>query len=399
MRLSRRIQFEASSEREAIEIARRRLGQDAVILSTRWVRKGGFLGLFSRQVLEVVAGLYEEDEAPRAAEEVSRTLEFQKLLMRKAYEAAKEGGPGGGGAKPASSASRLEEEVRELREALRSVLERLSGEGEVPLLPASLRPLYRKLLSNDVAPSVAEEVLKDFASSRPRACEGPAGAVEEELFGFVQGLFRPFPGFPPGPGRVVVFVGPTGVGKTTTIAKLAAINTLYEGKRVSLITTDTYRVAAVEQLRTYARIIGIPIEVVFTPRDMVEAVSRQRGSDLILVDTAGRSQRDSLRVSELKAYVEVLEDPVVELVVSANTKYRDVLEVVDRFGVVPIHHFVFTKLDETNTYGTLLNVCFDFGRPISYLTTGQNVPNDIEMAEPVRLASLVLGRERVERGP
>jgi len=189
---------------------------------------------------------------------------------------------------------------------------------------------------------------------------------------------------------VVAFVGPTGVGKTTTIAKLAAIFALFEERKVALVTADTYRIAAVEQLKTYAKIIGIPIEVVFTPQEIRRAIERHLDAELILIDTAGRSHYDNMKMSELKSYIESSSPDEVHIVLSLNTKYRDLEEIIKRFGCIPLHKMVLTKLDETATFGNILNLARDFSIPISYVTNGQDVPKDIEVADPSKLAEVIL---------
>jgi flagellar biosynthesis protein FlhF len=186
-------------------------------------------------------------------------------------------------------------------------------------------------------------------------------------------------------------------GKDDSIAKLAAIHSLWEKKRVLLLTADTYRIAAVEQLRTYARILGIPIEVVYEPEEIPSLLQKHEEMDLILMDTAGRSQRDGKRLDELCGLYESYRPEAVHLVMSANMKYGDMLDVIDRMGVVPVSCLLFTKLDETLTYGNLMNAVLDFDRPISFVTTGQNVPNDIEGAQPERIARLLVGGDRVGR--
>ena len=187
-----------------------------------------------------------------------------------------------------------------------------------------------------------------------------------------------------------MLIGPTGVGKTTTIAKLAAIHSLWKKKSVFLLTADTYRIAAREQIRTYAKILGIPMDVVEETDQMPSIMEKINGTDLILLDTAGRSQRDSRRIEEMRALYEVFCPDSVHLVLSANMKYHDMLDVINNMGVVPISRIIFTKLDETTTYGALLNTLLDFDRPASFFTTGQNVPNDIEVASGARLAELLM---------
>jgi flagellar biosynthesis protein FlhF len=198
--------------------------------------------------------------------------------------------------------------------------------------------------------------------------------------------------------RLVALVGPTGVGKTTTIAKLAANYRLREKKRVGLITVDTYRVAAVEQLRTYADIIDLPMEVVATPREMREAVARMRHLDLVLMDTAGRSPRDEIKIQELRSLLAEAEADDVLLVLSVTAGTKSLVATAERFAEVGTTALLLTKLDEATSLGHVVALTRQCRLPISYLTDGQNVPDDIQVAEPHRLACLVLSLEALGAG-
>ena len=190
--------------------------------------------------------------------------------------------------------------------------------------------------------------------------------------------------------RAVVLVGPTGVGKTTTIAKIAANFSLIDAKKVGLITVDTYRIAAVDQLKRYAEIIGIPLHVAFDPQELKEGIAKMKDRDLILIDTAGRSQNNFLQINELKNYLQDV-DAEIHLVISATTKSTDVDEIVRAFGQVSIDRVIITKLDETTSYGVILQTCQRTRDPLYFLTTGQGVPEDIEVATGEKLAQLILG--------
>jgi flagellar biosynthesis protein FlhF len=198
----------------------------------------------------------------------------------------------------------------------------------------------------------------------------------------------------PGRTRIVALVGPTGVGKTTTIAKLAANYRLREKLRVGLITVDTYRIAAVEQLRTYADIIDLPMEVVSTPREMREAVARLAGLDLVLMDTAGRSPRDDVKIQELKSLLAEARADEVHLVLSAAAGHSGLVKTAARFAPVGTTSLVLTKLDETSALGNILPLLASSRLPLSYVTNGQNVPDDIEAAGRRKLARTILGMER-----
>jgi flagellar biosynthesis protein FlhF len=189
---------------------------------------------------------------------------------------------------------------------------------------------------------------------------------------------------------VVALVGPTGVGKTTTIAKLAANFRLKEQRAVGLITVDTYRVAAVEQLRTYADIIDLPMQVVSTPREMREATDRLGDLDLILMDTAGRSPKDDLKIRELKGFLTEAAVDEVHLVLSSAAGARSLEQTAQRFAAVGTTALILTKLDEASSLGSVLPVLRSSKLPLSYLTNGQNVPDDIETTDAHRLARLIL---------
>jgi flagellar biosynthesis protein FlhF len=193
----------------------------------------------------------------------------------------------------------------------------------------------------------------------------------------------------PGKLKAVALIGSTGVGKTTTIAKLAAHFALMQGKRVALLTVDTYRIAAVEQLKTYSQIIGLPLSVAYNHAEVPPIIEQYADYDLLLIDTAGRSQKHIMQVGELKSLLEAVHCET-HLVLSAQIKEQDMMEAARRFSAARVDRLIFTKLDETSSYGTLLNVADRTGIPLSYLTTGQKVPEDLEIAEGSKLASLIL---------
>ena len=194
-------------------------------------------------------------------------------------------------------------------------------------------------------------------------------------------------------GRKVMLLGPTGVGKTTTIAKLAAIKALWEHKKVLLLTSDTYRIAAVEQLKTYAKILGVPIEIIFDLNTIPSVVAEHDNAEIMLLDTAGRSQRDKKNMELFENLYNAFTPDAVHLVLAANMKYKDMLDVVEHIPNIPISHLLFTKLDETVSYGSIFNIQQVMGCPVSFLTVGQNVPKDIETATGSRIAEFLMKSE------
>lgn len=258
-------------------------------------------------------------------------------------------------------------------------------------LPAALFELYTDLIEAEFEDRIAQEFVEhlrgqttiDLTDTFAMRAE-VARLVESEVH--VSGPLQASAG----EGRVVALVGPTGVGKTTTIAKLAANYRLRENKSVGLITVDTYRIAAVEQLRTYAEIIDLPMEVVSTPREMREAIARMDKLDLVLMDTAGRSPRDDVRIQELKAMLAEANPAEVHLVLSAVGGAKSLATTAARFSAVGTTAMIVTKLDEATGLGNLLSVVRGCGLPISYVTDGQNVPDDIQIAQRHSLAQQII---------
>ncbi len=195
--------------------------------------------------------------------------------------------------------------------------------------------------------------------------------------------------------RIIALVGPTGVGKTTTTAKLAAMYALNRGNKVALITMDIFRVGAVEQLKTYSRIMGIPLEVASTPKELEKAVEKHSACDLIFIDTAGRSHKDKEKLDEMKNFLDNKIPIEVFLCLSATTKDRELEEILSRFKIFQISKVVFTKIDESESFGNMVNLLMKDNLQIAYFTTGQRVPEDIEVATSAKLAEMIL-REAAE---
>ncbi|MCS7234213.1 MAG: flagellar biosynthesis protein FlhF [Synergistetes bacterium] len=391
MRLVKRKSFIAESEAEAIRKAKEELGSDIVILETKRFKKGGFLGLFAKRYVEVIVGVPEKEkrESDARFEILTKLLSERKASYTPSLAEERK--------KSLSESDRievLEKDIREVKELIGVFLERL---GQIDLSVKEEKKfgeggkLYNFLLEQEIKERHAEEILRAFLEKGASFKGLSWRDLRKELAKVVAESIKVSPVKLKENGtQVAAFVGPTGVGKTTTIAKLAAIFALFEERKVALVTADTYRIAAVEQLKTYAKIIGIPIEIVFTPQEVRRAIEKHLDAELILMDTAGRSHYDSMKMSELKSYIEASSPDEVHLVLSLNTKYRDLEEIVRRFSCVPLHKMVLTKLDETSTFGNILNLVKDFSIPISYVTNGQDVPKDIEVADPVKLSEVIL---------
>ncbi len=281
-----------------------------------------------------------------------------------------------------------------------------SRRAKTPSIPDELIDYYTQLISQDVANQLASDIVTRL-HERLKVDQGPA--VGRRLTGaaaecrdrrlrqaLTECIAETLPSAAPlalksraGP-TVVALVGPTGVGKTTTLAKLAANMKLRESKRVGLITLDTYRIAAVDQLKTYAEIMDLPLLSVVSPDEMKAAVSRLAGCDLVLIDTAGRSQRNAERIDELRLLMAAAEPDQVHLVLSGTAREDTIREAIDGFRPVGVNRLIFTKLDEALGFGVLLNVLSGIDLRLSYLTAGQSVPDDIEVGTAHRVACLIL---------
>jgi flagellar biosynthesis protein FlhF len=352
----------ADSVPEAMGQVKNELGRDAVILHTRRFRKGGFLGLFSHEQVEIVAAV---DSAPKAVEKARSTLTMEQPVV--ANDLA------------------MQLELAAMRKMMEQVLTKL------PDHEPKSSPFLELLLKNDVALPIANNLLQGFTENQTYSAQGTV-LTRHLLMERIMNYFRKVSGIQLDQShcKTVALIGPTGVGKTTTVAKLAADFSLKQGYKVALITADTYRIAAVEQLKTYADIIGLPLDIVYSPDELKAAIYRNQDKNLILVDTAGRSPDNQVHLTELQALLAV--DSAIEtyLVLSTTTKYQDALEIVDKFSVCSSHKFLFTKADESTNVGTIFNLLYRFPTAISYITTGQNVPDDIELANPEKLANLLL---------
>jgi flagellar biosynthesis protein FlhF len=383
---------------QALERIRRDMGKDAIILSTKKVRPRGFWGLFKKSQIEVVAAVGSPDkmrpessgvETPAPAVPVPSTPVVESGGVPVSPRAAT-------GAREPGEVQDLAAEVREMRQLMRKMLTGGFRSSTAMVHPApALQGVHQMLLENDVDEGLADFLIDRLAASVQDPFAASEAQLKSKLRETIYELIRGCASAPLDPRtKVAAFVGPTGVGKTTTIAKLAAGQVLENGKKVALVTTDTYRIAAVEQLRTYANILNVPLEVVYSVDDIDRVLRSFEGFDLVLIDTAGRNYNQSANVSELVGYLNAIKPDETYLVLSLTTKSSDLERIVKCFEGVPIDKYLFTKLDETHTYGALLNLLHRHKRPLSYLTTGQNVPDDIEVVKADKLTRLIVGEGR-----
>jgi flagellar biosynthesis protein FlhF len=390
--------FRASNMAECLSQVKAELGTEAVILHTRAFSRRAWMGLRQVEVVEITAGrgmhVRPRPTAVAGAVPATRAPATRAPAGTLPTPPAPPGRELLGSSTVANIAAlALKNELETVKTLIKDLAHQVR-QGSSPDVPEELFDQYRLLIENQVAEELARDVVRRLRDTvRPEhlvQCD----FVREKL---ADQLERLIPTSGPivrtkavGP-HVVALIGPTGVGKTTTIAKLAAALKLRERRRVGLITIDTYRIAAVDQLRKYAEILGSPLKVVNTPDDIREAVTAMSDHDFVLIDTAGRSPNDALKLNELKQFLSAAGVDETHLVLSSTASERCVELAMEKFGDVSYDKLIFTKLDEAASVGVLLNVIRKVNKSLSYVTTGQDVPDDIEIGRARRLAQLILG--------
>lgn len=440
--------YHAPSIAEALGQIKRELGPNAVILHTRTYKKGGWFGVGGHRAVEITASnsvnvvspLARKGKAPtespanpigrsrqpgsqsavagrsdqresrdglfgRAArvqdhltldgsnplrvssDVASSQVEFAARDVARAVAAA--------ATTEAMDPALVREELASIKRLVGQVL-RSGGERSAPALPAALASMYLRLIEAEVASEIADMVVSEVRDELSIAELDDVALVRDRVLWRIERFIAvaedaPTSGrMPDGRPLTIALVGPTGVGKTTTLAKLAATYKLRHGRRVGLVTCDTYRIAAVEQLRTYANIIGLRLNVALTPGEMAGSCSELSDCDVILIDTAGRSQHDDDRLKELSALLAAANPHETHLVLSGASSESVLTRAAERFTLANPNRMILSKLDEAVSFGVLVNVAHRIGTSLSYITTGQEVPDHIEPGRSDRLARLVL---------
>lgn len=443
--------FEGRTEQEVIENVKQELGLDALILNIKTTKPRGFFAFMRHQRVEVTAAY--DDKKPRQsilAATAGLAPSAVSLAGGGVLAASRPGQAdmaltqalGGGSAgvvclQPAHASGRVEKKaahqaatgnkpdeaslqaqkrVNQQNEKIRQLEAKLVSAED--LLASTMQKLtvaqythsstsrryennllqifYATLTEQGVLSDIAEELLSEamqLADSGELNVDLVVKVVYNRIIKLLGSAQLPdLKEVRKGRPAVITFIGPTGVGKTTTIAKISSMFILKEGRRVGLITADTYRIAAVEQLRTYSEILSAPMITAYNKADMGEAVELLSvDCEVIIVDTAGRSHKHRENIQELGDLLTSVPGATKYLVLSATTKSEDILSIIELYKDISDFHLIFTKLDETNCLGAILNACYLTGKKISYITNGQNVPDDIEIMQPEKIAKALMG--------
>lgn len=372
---------------EALKLVREDLGQDAVILNSRPVETEGFMGLFKKKKVEVIAAL---DELPSIRQ--SQSTSEQSYHYRKQAEGFTRNHIT---APPNNDPDELRKELAELKRLVRQLSEQSQDERQ-NVFPDIYRPILTRLRQHGVEldyKKLARNVLPEYYQKNGRMSEGEAvRRVRDFLLQELRSI--PISWQPQHQKKYLCLIGPTGVGKTTTLVKIAAHFVLERKEKISLITIDTYRIGAVEQLKTYGEILNVPVHVCYEKSDFNRALAHSAHCDRVLIDTVGRNYFEPEHVKDLLRWFDGYDEMETYFVLSLTMKEDDAREVYEQFTHVPIDGFIFTKFDETRSFGSLYNLPLAFEKPVAYVTTGQEVPDDIVKAKPEWIVQQITGAVR-----
>ena len=403
--------FQGNTETEAILLAKNELGKEAIVTNVKVIKPKGLARLFKKPIYEITAaldetppktelsrresiramfkdnpeiilddkddskGLLEKDKSDSSVEnakQLEERISNIASLLEKQIKAAKEN-------KTETSEDKAEDKKEENKEE--------DNKNECLAL------VKEQLLSNEVDEKYITQLISEIEPTLKKDA-----SIENMLSGIYQKIVLKLGktevmGVTSGKARFVFFIGPTGVGKTTTIAKLASKLKLDRKLNVALLTSDTYRIAAVDQLKTYAEILNVPLKVVYSDTELKDAYEEMKNYDIVMIDTAGRSHRDKQQREDIEKLINAIpeEQRDIFLVLSITTKYKDLIRITEAYSEITKYRLIFTKLDETETLGNVFNVKLLTGAPLSYATFGQKVPNDISRLDAQMIAKQLLG--------
>ncbi len=387
--------FNGKTEYEAMENAKLELGQNLTVLNIRKISKSGILPFLNKSRFEVTAAIDSNNSINgKATDNSAISDQGNNQIRQELIEKDK-------------VIQKQIETIKELNDRITASNE-LIGTLSRDIMEASLnnkkpsdkrydsevlQMIFNTLINNDVLEPLADMLLQDLVSDHNNNdIDYCVKIVYSKILDIIGVPIAIDTNNSKNYLTPVLFMGPTGVGKTTTIAKLASKFILENKQVVGLITADTFRIAAIEQLRTYAEILNIEVDVVYNRQDMEKAYNNMRNrKNLILIDTAGRSHKSEEAIDDIKDFVETIPELKKYLVLSLSTKVEDLIEIVNTYSKDVDFNLIFTKLDETSSYASLLNVCFMTKKKVSYISFGQTVPNDIKVVDPKEIAKSILG--------
>ncbi len=370
--------YTAESMTEAMAKVQRDFGEDAMIVSSKAIYSKGFLGMFKKKNYEIVVGVEPLTMPPRKVETPFVTKEVTNIEMVEQN-------------KMNTSMNQIQDEIASLKKLLKTQSSSAVSVQYPEVLKKVIDQMENQELDKELITSISDELFDIYKNSREELSEA-------QMKRFAKMALRQALDHVEMKGisyekKYINVLGPTGVGKTTTIAKMAARAVLEKRKKVGFITADTYRIGAIEQLKTYANLLQAPVEVIYSYDDYKLATEKLSDCDFIFIDTAGRNYRESKYVDDVTKLIELNEDMENFLILSITAKQRDMEAIIEQFSAYPISKFIFTKLDETNTIGTIVNLMVKYNKGLAYYTNGQEVPEDIVEASLDKIIELVFQGE------
>ncbi len=397
--------YTGKDAQEAILKVKMDLGSEAVIFSTKKIRQKGFLKIFNKPIVEVVAAIDEFNKnlnKTKLKTENKNTnekeIDYEKKDQNEANFTTNFTQKEGKLVELENKVSNMEAMLKKIYDQVQvntlpdSKREKQEVEPERKKLPKIFEMFLNNLIKNEVEANIALQIIDTTHK------KSLGNTSVNDIASILYNVISCFLGKPEmlklredGKPTIIIFVGPTGVGKTTTLAKIAANYALNYKKSVGLITADTYRIAAVDQLKTYAEILGMPVSVIFGASEVREAINLYKDKDIILIDTAGRSSNDHQHFEEIKGLIEECAPDEIYLVLSTTTSARNCQDIIKKYGFLNDYKLIFTKLDEAPVTGMIYNVKNLTQKSLSYITTGQSVPDDIEIANIDKITKNLLG--------
>lgn len=394
--------FQANTETEAIILAKEELGKDAIVMNIKTVAPKGIYKLFRKPVVEITAAV-DENQTYSKFEKAKTGAQppIQKKFPDVIYDDEPINRLLDNSDDINSAPSAIEVKLNNLQSLLeKQMVEKESQTSAKPEVKpaqtsknlACIQLIYNQLVSNDVDEKFANLIISEIDANLKKEASMDnilASIYQKIILKLGQPKMIEIGQKTP---KFIFFIGPTGVGKTTTIAKIASKFKMNEKAKVAFITADTYRIAAVEQLRTYANILGIPLKVIYSAEEMKLSVDEFSEYDLVFIDTAGRSHRNKEQRDDIEGLINSIpeEDREVYLVLSAITKYKDMVKITETYSEIMNYNLIFTKLDETTSIGNIFNIRMLTQAPLSYATFGQNVPDDISRVDAQSIAKQLL---------
>ena len=381
--------YHANDMQQAMDTVIRELGSDAVILNSRKVRKKGLKNLFRKPVLEVMVA-YDPADVPSVKKQKSADgtgagagtgTGIDKGQKEQGHAAASRA------AVANEQFERLDKRIDSIDTMLSEFIEKFSFvKRDITYdYPEEVQEMLLRMIDNQVREELAHSLAKEAETMLRKQPDTSAAEIMEHLILEQLGRAEPIL-HKKFTQKVILVLGPTGVGKTTTIVKLAADFSVKQKKKVGIINTDTFRIGAQEQLQTYADILGVPLQVIYRAEELEDALESMSDRDIIFVDTAGKRPGDEQHKDDMLDIVRILKPEDILLCLSATTGFASIKEMVDTYGFVDDYRLMITKLDETKYRGALLNISWYTQRPLAYVTTGQNVPDDIEVVDVESIA-------------